>query len=187
MSNRSQYLCINNTKSDQRNISYGVPQGSILGPLLFLIYVNDIQYVEHNSGSRLFADDTAILYYDKNPNTLSTKGENIMKVISKWFSLNKLALSLGKSNFVLFHGNHKDAMNQITQLQVGNDIITRTDKTKYIRLTLDENLSWGPHIDEIATTLVNISACFTISEIQWLLKHQGWYIMRASTPESNMV
>ena len=50
------------------------------------------------------------------------------KNISKWFALNKLALSLGKSNFVLFHGNRKDAMNQITQLQVGNDMITRTDE-----------------------------------------------------------
>ena len=160
LSNRSQYLCINNTKSDQRNISYGVPQGSILGPLLFLIDVNDIQYVDHNSGSRLFADDTAIFYYDKDPNTLSTKGENIMKVISKWFALNKLALSLGKSNFVLFHGNRKDAMNQITQLQVGNDIITRTDKTKYIGLTLDEKLSWGPHIDEICNNLCKYFSVF---------------------------
>ena len=131
-SNRSLYLCINNTKSDQRNIAYGVPQGSILGPLFFLIYVNDIQYVEHNSGSRLLSDDTAILYYEKTPNILSTKGENTMKVISKWFALYKQALSLGKSNFVLFHGNRKDPMKQITQLQVGSDMTTRTDKTQYI-------------------------------------------------------
>ena len=108
-----------------------------------------MQYVKHNSGSRLFADDTAIFYYDKNPNTLSTKGENTMKVISKWFAWNKLALSLGKSNFDLYHGTRKDATNQITQLQVGNDMITKTDKTNYIGLTLDETLSWGPHIDEI--------------------------------------
>ena len=104
---------------------------------------------------------TELYYTIKNPNSLSTKGENITKVISQLFALNKLALSLGKYNFVSFHGNRKDAMNQITQLlQVGNNIITRTDKTKYIGLTLDENLWWGPHIDVTCNNLCKYFSVF---------------------------
>ena len=83
-----------------------------------------------------------------------------MKVISKWFALYKQALSLGKSNFVLFHGNRKDPMKQITQLQVGSDMTTRTDKTQYIWVTLDEKLSWGPHIDEICNKLCKYLSVF---------------------------
>ena len=82
-----------------------------------------------------YLQTTAALCWDKNPIILSTNGENTMKIISY--------PQQGKFNFVLFHESRKYANNQITQIQVGNDIMTTSDKTKYIGLTLDKNISYG--------------------------------------------
>ena len=149
LSGRTQFTSLQSCTSDMRTISYGVPQGSILGPPLFLIYINDIQYVSREIDLRLFADDTAIFLHHRDPNILIHQGKLIMKQIMTWFETNKLSLSIGKSN-----GRHKNPHNQITAIDIGDESILRTYSAKYIGLTLDDNLSWDAHIDDVCNNLV---------------------------------
>ena len=120
LSGRTQSTSLQSCTSDMRTISYGVPQGSILGPLLFLLYIYDIQYVSREIDLRLFADDTAIFLHHRDPNILIHQGKLTMKQIMTWFETNKLSLSIGKSNFILFHGRHKNPHNQITAIDIGD-------------------------------------------------------------------
>ena len=88
---------------------FGVPQGSVLGPLLFLIYINDIYRASHKLNFFLFADDTNILYTDKNLKSFkSVVNEELGKVLV-WLNVNKLSLNTGKSNFVIFHPYQRKA------------------------------------------------------------------------------
>ena len=153
LSSRSQFTIINNTCSTTENIYYGVPQGSILGPLLFLIYINDIQYVTTNTELRLFADDTALFMHNRDLDILTENITHEMANVKDWFISNKLALSLNKSNFILFHSKRKNPANHMNKIVVGSDAIHRVTNTKYIGLILDENLSWGPHINGICKSL----------------------------------
>ena len=136
------------------------PQGSILGPLLFLLNINDIQYVSRNIDLRLFADDTAIFLNHKDVDVLMQDGKETMKEIMTWFETNKLSLSLGKSNFILFHGKQKNSQRQITNITIGQEAIPRIYLAKYIGLTLDENLSWDTHTDNVCNNLVKYFSIF---------------------------
>ena len=100
LSDRKQYTSIQDTPSETLSISYGVPQGSILGPLLFLLYINDLQNSITNSDLRLFADDTAVFLHGDDPETVTADANNEMKNIVQWYNANKLKLSLNKSNFI---------------------------------------------------------------------------------------
>ena len=99
---RSQVTEVDTYLSSKSQISYGVPQGSALGPLLFLIYINDI----HNSSDKLsfflFADDTNLLYADKNLKSLEETVNNELLKVSEWLNANKLTLNAKKSNYVIF-------------------------------------------------------------------------------------
>ena len=99
----SQVTEIDSNLSTINKISCGVPQGSVLGPLLFLIYINDF----HNSSEKLsfylFADDTNLLYADKNLKSLEKTVNNELVRVSDWLNANKLTLNAKKSNFVIFH------------------------------------------------------------------------------------
>ena len=83
-----------------------------------------------------------------------------MKKIMTWFETNKLSLSIGKSNFILFHERHKNPQNQITAIDIGDESILRTYSAKYVGLTLDENLSWDAHIDDVCNNLVKYFSIF---------------------------
>ena len=160
LSGRTQFTSLQSCTSDMRTISYGVPQGSILSPLLFLLYINDIQYVSREIDLRLFADDTAIFLHHRDPNILIHQGKLTMKQIMTWFETNKLSLRIGKTNFILFHGRHKNPLNQITAIDIGDESILRTYSAKYVGLTLDENLSWDAHIDDVCNNLVKYFSIF---------------------------
>ena len=107
LSNRKQYVVVDGVESTQLDVNLGVPQGSVLGPLLFLIYVNDIVNSSNLLKFSLFADDTVVLYSHKNVTTLVSTINQELQILNDWFKCNKLFLNFMKTKYVLFHSKKK--------------------------------------------------------------------------------
>ena len=107
LSNIYQYVNYNNTSSDMKLITCGVPQGSILGPSLFLLYINDISSVSSILFSILFADDTTLFYSSKNLQELSDVINNELSKMMEWLNANRLSLNIDKTNFMIFRPKGK--------------------------------------------------------------------------------
>ena len=142
-------------------IAYGVPQGSVLVPLLFSFYISDIQHAATNTHLRLFADDTAIFMHGTNViDLINQETETMKKRTIEWFMTNKLSLGLEKYNFVLLHGRRKDSHEEIQTISIDKDEIPRVPQFKYIGLKLDENLTWEPHVNNICSALLRYHSIF---------------------------
>ena len=108
LTNRSQFVLFNGKKSDIRDVTYGVPQGSILGPLLFILYINDFAKVSDKLFDVLFANDTNVFLNSKNINTLVATVQHELSKLYIWLLANKLTLNVSKSHFMVFHrARHK--------------------------------------------------------------------------------
>ena len=151
LSNRSQQTEINGVLSDKGTIKHGVPQGSVLGPLLFLLYINDISESSKILKFFLFADDTTVYYSDKtNAGTEDLLNRELAKV-SVWLAANKLSLNVKKSNFLHFH-NSKCKKPTINLKLDGIDVEEK-EVTKYLGVFIDNKLSWKSHIEHVKTKL----------------------------------
>ena len=131
-----------------KDIKCGVPQGSILGPLLFLLYVNDLPNSSNVLVPIMFADDTNFLFEHSNINTLfKTVNDELIK-INEWFSANKLSLNVGKTKFSLLHksGKKYSIPSHLPTLRINNHDIERVNTMKFLGVLLDDNLSWNEHI-----------------------------------------
>ena len=109
LKNRFQCVHVNDTNSSYSEIHCGVPQGSILGPILFILYINDLSNSSKLSNFILFADDTNIFLKDKDPSTLSRTVNAELIKIQHWFMCNKLSLNVKKSHYMLFNTRQTDA------------------------------------------------------------------------------
>ena len=149
---RKQFVAIDHDKSDVTNIECGVPQGSILGPLLFLIYINDFRNCLSSGTAQHYADDTVILYTERSIKRLrSTMNRDIANVCD-WLCANRLSLNAGKTEVLLFHPKNKPCDSRFT-LKIKSKKIFISNKVKYLGVILDAHLSWRSHLSELSKTL----------------------------------
>ena len=152
LSQREQFVNVNGHNSLSLPVTCGVPQGSILGPLLFLLYVNDLPNTSSLLTFHLFADDTNIYFSSKNLSHLEATLNCELKSVAEWMKCNRLALSISKTNFILFHSS-KLKPNQSLRIKIDDTPIKQVDSTKYLGITFDSNLTWKSHINELCLKL----------------------------------
>ena len=107
LSDRQQYVVLGNTNSEMRHVPCGVPQGSVLGHILFLIYINDFHHCSKLLDFHIFADDTNLFCSDKSLINLEYALNEQLKLVGNWLWSNKLSLNVEKTNFVIFHCRQK--------------------------------------------------------------------------------
>ena len=140
LSERSHYVSFLNHNSSQLEISYGVPQGSILGPLLFLIYVNDLPNVSSVLFTLLFADDTNVFIHGKNLDDLITCMDQELEKISQWMNVSKLSLNVSKTKCIVFSLRNK--MVSEYHITLNGEDIEQVDNIKFLGVCIDCKLTW---------------------------------------------
>ncbi len=148
---RQQYVDINNHHSQKLNITYGVPQGSILGPLLFILYINDFVNSSKLLHKVIFADDTSLFLSHNNLYELQDQLNDELDKVLTWFKCNKLSLNINKTNYIVFHLNKKP-VHHITLKIDGKDLV-RVKSSKFLGVLLDESLNFKCHIEHLLIKL----------------------------------
>ena len=163
LSNRKQCVTVNGQSSDFAIITCGVPQGSILGPTLFLLYINDLALVSKLFQTIMFADDTNLFVRGKSVEQIKNQINTELLIINEWFKTNRLSLNLDKTTYVIF-GNKKFDDIKIYFRDVE---IKRQFETKFLGVILQANLKWSTHINIV---LSKTSKCLGImSKIRHLI------------------
>ena len=153
LSNRKQFVTYNSCKSPKESVSCGVPQGSILGPLLFILYMNDICYTSKLLNTILFADDTTVFCSHPNLSTLCKNVNKELKEVSNWFKANKLSLNAKKTN-LMYLGTRKQTSDVTDDVEhaiyLDGCKLSRVTEAKFLGITIDENLTWKKHVDNFS-------------------------------------
>ena len=139
LTTRKQFVEINGCASELLNVTSGVPQGSILGPKLFVLYINDICNVSKLAKFILFADDTNIFYVGNNLNELQAMLNGVLAKLSMWFAVNKLSLNLSKTNYMLFQNRPPDTE---INLFINNQQITSVHITTFSHHLFSNGCKW---------------------------------------------
>jgi hypothetical protein len=154
--NRGQFTLINGHSSQTLTSKSGVPQGSVLGPLLFLIYINDIFKATGQSNIRLFADDSNMFVIANDLKVLFSIANVTLRSIYQWLVCNKLTINLDKTNYMIFKPSTSinSAISKLNlSVNINNISLARTSSIKYLGVWLDENLSWDIHVAELLKKL----------------------------------
>ena len=144
---------INGTKSKILPVTRGVPQGSVLGPLLFLIYMNDLPKVFQSCAALLFADDATIYYTHEDIDILYRTVNEDLHHASDWFRANKLSINASKTYHLVFHTRLMEVPEHNSVIKLADYIIERVDTMKFLGLIIDEKLEWQQHTSLVATRI----------------------------------
>ena len=153
LSGRKQYVSINGYNSVVKDVTCGVPQGSTLGPLLFLLYINDFSLCLSKTSSGHFADDTFIIYNSMKPKTIETVMNTELKQVIKWLRLNKLSLNAGKTELIYFHSVRHPLKYDTISINFNGVKLNPVDHVKYLGMHIDKFLNWNYHIQELSKKL----------------------------------
>ena len=147
LDNRQQQVFFNGLLSSTEHILSGVPQGSALGPLLFLVYINDLPCCISHSTVNMFADDTALYYSCNNTDEILRRLNDDLKSISRWIKLNGLALNPKKYEYMVIGSPKRINYVKFGAFMLNGVAIKRVETLKYLGIVLDSNMSWSSHID----------------------------------------
>ena len=157
----------NGILSKVKSIRYGIPQGSNLGLLLFLLYINDLPNASSLLHFILFADDTNVFLSHKSFDRLLELVNFELIAVADWFKANRLSLNLSKTNFVLFRSHRKSVPHQNFVVSIDNIAISQVKSSKFLGVYVDEHMTWKKHIKNISTKIAkNIGI---LSRISYLL------------------
>lgn len=147
---RTQQVKIGQTLSEEMEVLQGVPEGSLLGPLLYLIYVNDLFKLSLHGRLQMYADDSALIYHADSFLELSIYMEHDLNLLSNFLSTRNLFINFDKTEFMLFITKNTNVQDAFHEIIVGNKKILRTETYNYLGLVLDSQLNWSSHIEHIA-------------------------------------
>ena len=155
LTGRVQYVQMNDVKSNYCSVTTGIPQGSILGPLLFIIYMNDIAEASDLFDFILYADDTSltttIKVIMKKDKDLQMSVNTELNKIKVWLDLNKLSLNIKKTKYMVFHTINKRIPKFDIQIEGVN--IEKVSEFNFLGITIDDQLKWNKHIDKISNKI----------------------------------
>ena len=185
LTNRLQYTSTLGEKSDKLTISYGVPQGSVLGPLLFLLYINDIINCSRDCKFVLFADDTNIFVQGSTAEEAYSKANAVLKSVSLYMYHSKLHINMSKCCYIHFKPKFTRRNINLPQnfdieskleLKINNKCIKHVLYTKFLGVIIDENLNWNAHIQELKRKLnYSISILYRIKNCVPSFLHKDLY------------
>lgn len=151
--NRQQCVYCNNNLSTFKVIRNGVPQGSVLGPVLNLLYINDLPNISNNITFTLFADDTNFIITDRNLDSLRNTLNSELLNINNWIKNNKLKINVKKTKLIIFQ-NRSLSINLAAPIYLDGVMIDRVHSTKFWGVIINDNINWNQHISSLC---INIS------------------------------
>jgi hypothetical protein len=155
LTNRKQFVKFKLSKSSMQAIQCGVPQGSILGPLLFLVYINDLPQQCNSLHVTLYADDTSIVISGDNVAETTRRLNDKLARINNWFTSNKLIINTSKTNYMVL-STKPSIQNSNFNVKLNNSAITRVHQTKFLGVIIDSKLTWQHHIMHIKNKISKI-------------------------------
>ena len=187
LSGRKQYTKVKNALSDLAFVLWGVPQGSVLGPLLFLIFINDLPNAS-NLTSWLFADDTALALSSPNIQELESRFNHEVTKIHNWLLANRLSVHYSKkTQYMLIQGptlKDRKISSMNFELYMGSHKIEKTDNYTYLGIIIDEKMNWQLQINKLCSKLSNV--CGVISKARHYLDRPSLMLIYNSLFDSRL-
>ena len=172
LTNRKQYTSINGYDSTPQDITHGVPQGSVLGPLLFILFINDLHTSVKTSKVHHFADDTNLLFINKFLERINKLINHNLALLVQWLRANKINLNASKTQLALFRpkGN---AITKNLNFRISGEKIKLSRTVKYLRVILNEYLLWQDHLNTLIPKLSR-----AVGLLSKILSHTTKHILR---------
>lgn len=152
---RHQMVKLNGIISDRLEVQIGVPQGSVLGPILFIAYINSLLKLNINGDVISYADDTVLIFKDKTWKEVRAKVQNGLTLVKNWLQTFRLRLNLKKTNYIAFSLTLANRP-PFTSIEIDTQIIKEVAHTKYLGIVIDQFLKWKSHIDYVSNKIAKL-------------------------------
>ena len=183
LSNRKQFVIFEGVESTRSTVIHGVPQGSTLSPLLFLLYVDDIVNISNLLRLVLFADDTTLSMLGHVLNDLCNSVSSELDRLQVWFNVNRLSLNLAKTHYMIFSGR-KPVKN--VEIKVNGYVLQQVNHTKFLGVIADDKLSWIKHIECVASKVAKATS--VLYKAKFVLNKESTYdILRVNLSFINIL